>query len=290
MKIDLIDRISKKKVEEKVFFGGWLRLLYSWPVFYPLRFLIVAPFVAKLVARFYETNFSSRGIDIFIKEHDLDPTEFVKENFDSFQDFFIREILKTKRPTMDNLVLFADARYSGHNDVSQDTMFKIKGTEETLRSLLKSDELANKYQRGSFIFARLCPSDCHRFFFPCRASIERLDEIKGALYSVNPYALKNRPQTIWQNKRHIVHLKSEEYGDILYVIVGATFVGSIVMTSKSGVIYDVTNEMGYFKFGASAILVLFERGKVSIAEDIVDNTKNGFETLGLIGQPLSRNL
>lgn len=37
-------------------------------------------------------------------------------------------------------------------------------------------------------------------------------------------------------------------------------------------------EKGWFSFGGSTIIVLFEKGKIQIDYDILENTKKGYET------------
>jgi len=56
-------------------------------------------------------------------------------------------------------------------------------------------------------------------------------------------------------------------------------VGSTVITRKSGEHVKRAEELGYFKFGGSTILLLFEPGKMMWDEDLVENSKGALETL-----------
>lgn len=43
----------------------------------------------------------------------------------------------------------------------------VKGQRFDLPSLLGSDTLAERYAAGAVVLSRLCPTDYHRFHFPC---------------------------------------------------------------------------------------------------------------------------
>jgi len=56
-------------------------------------------------------------------------------------------------------------------------------------------------------------------------------------------------------------------------------VGSTVITRKAGEKVSRAEELGYFKFGGSTILCLFEEGKMAFDADLVDNSTGALETL-----------
>jgi phosphatidylserine decarboxylase len=60
--------------------------------------------------------------------------------------------------------------------------------------------------------------------------------------------------------------------------VGATMVGSIVQT-YTGDFVKKGEEKGYFKFGGSTVVLLFEKNKIRIDEDLLNNTLKGYETV-----------
>ena len=47
------------------------------------------------------------------------------------------------------------------------------------------------------------------------------------------------------------------------------------------------DEKGYFKFGGSTIVLIFEPGRIRFSEDLVANSDAGRETLIKVGQPLA---
>lgn len=48
------------------------------------------------------------------------------------------------------------------------------------------------------------------------------------------------------------------------------------------------DEKGYFKFGGSTIVLVFEKGKIEFCQDLIDNSAKGMETLVKVGQTLAR--
>ena len=140
------------------------------------------------------------------------------------------------------------------------------------------------------VMARLAPADYHRFHFPCNCTPSKAHLITGPLYSVNPIALRKNIEYLTENKRMITELKTHLFGTILAIEVGATFVGSIVQTFEPEKHYAKGDEKGYFEFGGSCILLLFEPARIQLDQDLIENTHQGLETLGQMGQSLGRAL
>jgi hypothetical protein len=65
----------------------------------------------------------------------------------------------------------------------------------------------------------------------------------------------------------------------MVICVGAMMVGSTVITRSAGEKVRRAEELGYFKFGGSTILLLFEPGAMQFDEDLVANSKEALETL-----------
>ena len=63
-------------------------------------------------------------------------------------------------------------------------------------------------------------------------------------------------------------------------------VGSIIQSYQPNAQVEAGSEKGYFAFGGSTIILLFEKGKIHFSEDILKNTENGFETGVLMGETI----
>ena len=133
---------------------------------------------------------------------------------------------------------------------------------------------------------RLCPSDYHRYHFPCTGTLSHYEDIAGALHSVNPIALASGADVFGANKRSLTVIETESFGSLAYLEVGAFGVGSIVNTKREGPV-EKMDEKGYFKFGGSTVVLVFEPGKIKFSEDLVANSAGGRETLVKVGQDLA---
>ena len=231
----------------------------------------------------------------FIKKYGVDTEEFQDPvaNFTSFNDFFIRKLKPAARPIVpgnDVAILPADARYLVYPNIAEAEGFFVKGKKFSLETLLQDSDLANTYAQGSAILARLCPTDYHRFHFPCNCLPGRPQPITGPLYSVNPIALRKRIEILSENKRMITHLHTKNFGAILFIEVGAAHVGTIHQTYVPDERYAKGDEKGYFSFGGSSLILLFEPTRLQLDQDLIDASQKGLETRGLMGQSLGRAL
>ena len=107
---------------------------------------------------------------------------------------------------------------------------EVKNIHYSLAELLEDNDVAKKYEGGTWIVLRLCPTDYHRFHFVDNGTPLENHFIKGNYYSVNPTALERVAKLYCQNKREWSIFRSENFGDIIHVEVGATCVGSIIQS------------------------------------------------------------
>jgi len=101
--------------------------------------------------------------------------------------------------------------------------------------------------------------------------------LNGFLFSVNPIALRRRLRILWENKRFLTILETERFGKILIIEVGATCVGSVRQTYTPVKPVLKGSEKGYFRFGGSLVLTFFEKGRIRLDEDLLENSRNGLE-------------
>lgn len=296
-----IDRISKKIVREKVYKESYIRLLYgeSWltRLFSPLLIFLTVkwPFFSRIYGYFQKTASSKKKIKPFIEEFEVDTSEFLQpvDQFSSFNDFFIRKLKPTVRPLMPDpsvAIIPADGRYYFYQNIEESPGFIVKGQKFQLKELLQNDSLVETYRNASMVMARLCPSDYHRFHFPCDCFPSETRFINGHLYSVNPMAIKKNIQIFSQNKRTICELQSPLFGNILYMEIGATNVGSIKETYIPGQFYLKGAEKGYFEFGGSSLILLFPQGSIAFDEDLLKATHDGLEIKCMLGQSMGKHI
>ncbi|KAG1840151.1 phosphatidylserine decarboxylase 2, partial [Suillus subluteus] len=149
----------------------------------------------------------------------------------------------------------------------------IKGREFSIARLLGDvyrDE-AERYVGGPLAIFRLTPQDYHRFHVPVDGRIGEIKDVKGEYYTVNPQAIRSALDVYGENVRKIVPIDSPQFGRVMVVCVSAMMVGSIKTTVEEGQDVKRGQELGYFAFGGSTIVVLFEKGAVEWDEDLVIN-------------------
>lgn len=295
-----IERTTGQKQTEKVYQEWALRLLYgsSWLTTLLSPWLLVFISRCSWFSRWYgfmqKRPSSARKILPFIKKFHVDASEFLDpvSSFRSFNDFFIRKLKLAARPIDPDphtAVIPADGRYYFYSNIADASGFIVKGQKFDLEKLLGHPLLADEFKDGSMVLARLCPSDYHRFHFPCECLPGPTELINGWLYSVNPIAIKKNIQIFTENKRTLCVLETPLFGRVLFLEIGATNVGSIRETYILNQRHSKGAEKGYFEFGGSALIVLFAKGAIEFDPDLLSATKEGFEIRCLMGQSMGRS-
>ncbi|CAM0116813.1 archaetidylserine decarboxylase [Rhabdochlamydiaceae symbiont of Dictyostelium giganteum] len=295
------DRNTQEKKIEKVYKGFLVRLFYRphfllRGVIRLLRPLIThSSLVSKLYGKLQNTKWSRRKITPFIQQYAVNIEEFqdAPHTFKTFNDFFIRKLKKNSRPLHPSsrvAVLPADGKYLVFPKASHSLKFFVKGRPFSISSLIKDPVLAKTYEEGSLLIARLSPPDYHRFHFPCDGTPLQSRPINGPLFSVNPLALQSRPSILAENKRVITPFESVHFGVILYLEIGATNVGTIHQTFSPYTFYHKGDEKGYFSFGGSSLILLFEKNTIQFEADLVEASSQGMEISGRFGEPMGISL
>lgn len=296
--IEYWDRVSQQWCQEQVFGESAIRFLYgdAWlnrllgrPV---AQFAARIPLISATYAHFQKQPSSRKKIIPFIEKYGVDSTEFAAPvaEFQSFNDFFIRKLKPAARPLapgVDVAVMPADGRYLFYQNIDEADGFIVKGQKFSLAELLQDKKLAEEYRGGTLIIARLCPSDYHRFHFPCACIPGETKLINGLLFSVNPLALKRNVKIFTQNRRTLCLLETGRFGKIAYMEVGATNVGAIHETYTPFQSVSKGTEKGYFSFGGSALILLFQKGRLTLDPDLTTHPHT--EIRCLFGQSLGKS-
>ncbi|CAG9046118.1 Phosphatidylserine decarboxylase proenzyme 2 [Chlamydia abortus] len=295
-KLQYIDRLTNQRVTESVCYEKTMTFLYSSKLGKRLSTLLSrSPILSRIYGWIQKRSWTRRKIPGFVKRNRINTKDFKKSlsEFSSFNDFFTRELLPEARPIAqgDNIcVTPVDGAYLIYSNIAEFGEFVVKSKRFSLSKLLGDPRLVEKYASGSVVFARLALFDYHRFHFPVDCLPGPTRTINGYLFSVHPMALKDNFNIFCENKRTLTELKTEAFGDVLYLEVGALNVGSIIQTYKPGEKYSKGDEKGFFEIGGSTVIVLFQPGSVQFDADLLKNSRMGLETRCLMGQSLGRSL
>lgn len=267
---------------------GYLKFLYHNPFGkLALHLLVKRKIVSEIYGRMMNASNSVKKIPEFVQELNIDMNEALKSvnEYQSFNDFFFRKLKPEARPIAEGLVSPADAKLIAFESIDEVNTFFVKGQKFTLGSFLRDEELAHKYKHSSMFIFRLAPNDYHRYHFPFEGFASQSTHLAGSYFSVSPYAIENIFSTIfYENKKSLLTLSTEDKGDILLIPVGATMVGSIFETYTPNTLVKKGEEMGYFAFGGSTIVMLIDKDKVVIDQDILNNTRKKIETAVKMGE------
>lgn len=231
---------------------------------------------------------SKSDIPGFIEFHNLDMSEVLLpiDQFKNFNEFFYRALKPGARPcSAPNeprvVVSPADCRSVVFNKLDQATKIWVKGREFSVKRLLGNayPEDAQRYGNGSLGIFRLAPQDYHRFHIPVDGILREPKTIEGEYYTVNPMAIRSALDVYGENVRVICPIDTEQFGRVMVICVGAMMVGSTVITRKEGEHVKRAEELGYFKFGGSTIVVLFEENRMVYDDDLASNSASALETL-----------
>lgn len=293
----VIDRKTQLPIEEKVWGDSLISLLYGNSIIANTlgRFLLHTffrhPLVSSCIGAYYDTSSSKKLIKGFCQKFSINTQEATLPLFEykSFNDFFTRH-LRPECRIIDqdpcSLIAPADGRYRFFSRLSADGTIDVKGSLFNLDLLVDDPKLASLYYGGSAILCRLCPADCHRFYFPCDGIAGEPRMIHGPLFSVNPRATNRYPWIFWTNRRVVTPIQTTLFGKITYIEVGATNCGSIVQEFKANSLVQKGQEKGFFKLGGSAIILLFEKNAFKICDDLFSLSSKGQEVLCHIGEKL----
>lgn len=292
--IQFFNRYTGEVETEEVYGERWLR----WILFNPFG-QVALHAVAKRAwfSRWYGWRMSCTGsasrVKPFIEKYKIAEAEHVKaaDDFTSFNDFFYRKLKPEARPVdeaEDSVVFPADGRHLGFAKASEVEGVFVKGQQFDLERLLGDSDLAERFAGGAAVFSRLCPVDYHRFHFPIAGVPGNVGLINGKLYSVNPLALRDRLAILWENKRFVTEIDTEEVGKVLVLEIGATNVGSVNLTYVPTRPVKKGEEKGYFAFGGSATFTIFEPGRVKLADDLLEQSAQQRELYAKVGDYMGK--
>lgn len=249
------------------------------------------------MGRSYDSPASREHIQPFIASFKLQDTlaelaEPDPDKYACFNEFFSRALRDGTRPVQgleDPAVVScpADCRLTAYPTVDLATRYWIKGAGFTLSRLLGgNDPLAASFDGGTIVIARLAPQDYHRWHSPIDGTVEKVVDIPGAYYTVNPQAINESGvmDVFCENKRSVMLCKRKTTGNPVAIIaVGAMLVGSIVYhggVDKPGAEIRRGECLGSFRYGGSTVIVVFPKGEVALDGDLVKNsTDDKCETL-----------
>lgn len=258
--------------------SGILRFLYNTVPGRMVLKIITSPTISKIGGAYMDCRVSKIHIKGFIKNNNIDMTQYEKAKYGCFNDCFTRKIKKEMRPiNMEENAFIApcDGRLSAYH-ISENSDFYIKKSYYSVADLIKNSKKSPDFNGGVCLVFRLCVDDYHRYGYVDDGKIVENNYVPGVLHTVRPIALNRYPVFV-QNSREYSVIETNNFGTIAQIEVGALMIGKIKNHQKSGLVKKGC-EKGMFLYGGSTIVVLLEKDKVHIDEKYFRNTANDIET------------
>ena len=282
----IYDRKTKTYEDIVQYGAGKLDFLYNNPIGRIFLGIAVSPFVSNIYAWKNSKKSSAKKIPAFIRDHNINMSDYEDREYKSFTDFFTRKIRYGKRPvdmTPGALISPADSKLLVY-EIEKDTSLRVKGRTYTVDEILADSENAKEFAGGYALVFRLTVDDYHRFCYPEKGCLISKRMIKGKLHTVSPVSKNHK--IYMENTRLVNLLKTEKFGTIAYIEVGAMLIGRIVDNGTD--VFEKGQEKGYFEPGGSTVIILVKN--VEIDKDIMEQSASGIETKVRYGERIGRAL
>ncbi|KAI8955673.1 putative phosphatidylserine decarboxylase [Xylaria longipes] len=254
---------------------------------------------AQEIGKFMDTpeSLTEESLETFRKEPAYHMEDYLEPHggWKTFNQFFARNVKPGYRPiaNMANsevIVSPADSTFEDQWPVDSDSIINIKGLPWSISELLKDSKYANDFKGGSFMHSFLSPTDYHRMHAPVGGKVLETKLIPGQVYldvtsddegklqpirHIDPAPGKDlrdldaQDATGYQfcQARGLVVLDTE-IGLVAVLPIGMAQVSSVILTAEEGKTLFKGEEIAYFQFGGSDIVIVFQAGsKVNITTE-----------------------
>ena len=267
-----------------------LRFLYrTVPGRLVLRAL-TRPGLSRAAGRFLDAPVSRLLIGPFVQKNHICLDEYIPARYTCFNEFFCRRVRPELRPLPADPTAFmapCDGLLSAWH-LSGETVLPVKQSRYTLSELLHGDRAAKRFEDGDALVFRLCVDHYHRYCYIDDGRKGPNIFLPGRLHTVRPIALEQLPVFV-RNSREYTLMETEHFGTVCQIEVGALLVGKIQNLHGAGPIRR-GEEKGRFLYGGSTVILLLEKGRVALDEQLFSDTARGIETPVRMGQVLGRGI
>jgi phosphatidylserine decarboxylase len=225
---------------------------------------------------FLDTVESAASLQSFYTDPSYHMDDYIKTpgGWFSFNQFFARQVKPGKRP-IDGLcddhsvVSPADSVYQGAWKIAEDSTITIKDLRWSVLDLLAGSPYQERFKNGLFTHSFLDVNDYHRFHLPIAGVVKELRKIPGhAVMDVirNPDGSLSIIDGVgyqFTQDRGLIIIETA-IGMVAVLPIGMAQVSSVNLTPDLGASLHKGEEFGYFAFGGSDIITLYESDKVEL--------------------------
>jgi phosphatidylserine decarboxylase precursor len=236
---------------------------------------------------FLDTTASAAGIETFYSDPTFHMADFQKSpsGWLTFNQFFARQVKPGRRPVDglcdDHIVVSpADSVYQGQWTIHDDSTITAKGLSWSVIDLLAGSPDQERFRGGVFTHSFLDINDYHRFHVPVAGVIKEARKIPG---NATMDVVKDAHGTLqivdgtgyqFTQDRGLIVMDSP-LGLVAVLPIGMAQVSSVNLTAEVGAVLPKGAEFGFFAFGGSDIVMLFEANRVEFEAHIGTHYQQG---------------
>lgn len=249
----IINQAPDDQLNEDEEFSAWMkRLVQAW-------------------GEFLDTPASAGGIETFtaMPNYRVDDYFSGPSGWLTFNQFFAREMRPGKRPIAEPrndkiIVSPADAVFMGQWPIDAGSNITVKGATWSISDLLAGSPYAEEFRNGIYMHSFLYIDDYHRYHVPVGGVVKEVRNIDGRVYmdvfrqTDGTLDVVDGDTYQFKQERGLVVIDSPEAGLVAILPIGMSYVSSVNLTPEVGAELRKGDEFGYFLFGGSDIVILFQ--------------------------------
>jgi phosphatidylserine decarboxylase precursor len=236
---------------------------------------------------FLDTPESARGIKSFFADpsYHLGDYYVAPSGWLTFNQFFARQVRPGKRPVDglcdDSIIVSpADSVFQGQWSIKSDSKITVKGLTWSVLDLLAGSPFQDQFKSGVFTHSFLNVNDYHWFHVPVGGVVREVRKIPGR---VSMDVIKKPDGSLdivdgtgyqFTQDRGLLVIDSP-LGLVAVLPIGMAQVSSVNLTAEVGSVLSKGEEFGFFAFGGSDIVTLFEGGKVQFDAEMGTHYNQG---------------
>jgi phosphatidylserine decarboxylase len=241
---------------------------------------------AKAIGEFLDTpeSLTPESVQSFYNSPNYNMNDYIRPHggWKTFNQWFARNFKPGYRPVAavaDEQIIVspADSTFAGQWENRTDSHVTVKNLHWSVDELMEGSPYKNRFVNGMFMHAFLGPNDYHRQHAPVGGTVLEARVIPGQVYlevvaepvSSGDGPLRHRLRPVrtldapdnagyqFAQARGLVVLDTP-IGLVAVLPIGMAQVSSVILTAEVGVTLRKGEEISYFQFGGSDIIVLFE--------------------------------
>ncbi len=223
-----------------------------------------------MIARgaFMDSAASAATLETWMENPEIGIEDYIvpEDGFSSFNDFFTRQIkpgARTIEEPDDSSVLNSPADCTVmdiQEYMDAETEINVKGDGLSVSEMFGGDALATAFVGGRAVLCMISTTDYHRFHSPVSGEIVSSNQLAGLYYGMTAGWV----DYFFEHRRGYFIFDTGNFGYVGMVCVGMFTISSIEFERSAGEIVSKGDELGYFAYGGSAVILLFEPDRTEI--------------------------